>query len=620
MTRGLGVLSLCSIVAAVLGLGGVARGDVPDYPAAVIALTPDHYYRLDETSPGTVTDVGASPIDGAHAGDFGATGAVVGVEGVSLPGFSGGNKAFWAHGAGAVNLGDSGLFGHAAMTVALWYKDPSPAGTGVFSDRLFQNNAAAAPLTIATSSATEGTICFATGTDSGNCRQLSPSKLWLLNNAWHHLVVVRNGDPAADAVVYVDGVDRTGLFSGAVAGVSISGNRAWIAAANVLPHEGLSNATLDEVAIWSNRALSGTEIRGLYDAAIGPAPTYSGYTAAVLDAGPVAYYRLEEDAGLVAGDAVRNWVHPDSPTTTLGVGTAGYRCGYPTSVPMFAVDGARPSDAIAGRNLAGLDAGNRAAEFFGNQDNQADMVHIGGNPAWLSEAKTYSLLFKTSSNDVAMRLVASDPTTENDFDLIMKQGKLLLINERDRGPTAATTLEYNDGLWHHVVAVRAGDLLTDLTLFVDGEQVALTDNSGDLWDAPPSGRIGARAITGGGFRGLLDEVAIWDRALSEDESRALFRSLIGIAPGDANSDGSVNSVDASILAGHWRRQGGATWEDGDFNGDLNVDDADAAILAAHWSGDEATAAAPEPSGGVSLVTVSLGVLGAWGRRRRDRMS
>ena len=55
-------------------------------------------------------------------------------------------------------------------------------------------------------------------------------------------------------------------------------------------------------------------------------------------------------------------------------------------------------------------------------------------------------------------------------------------------------------------------------------------------------------------------------------------------PGDANRDGVVDDVDASILGANWLVPSGATWADGDFNSDGKVDDRDAAILAAHWTG------------------------------------
>ncbi|HBO45905.1 MAG TPA: hypothetical protein DD670_18690 [Planctomycetaceae bacterium] len=64
-----------------------------------------------------------------------------------------------------------------------------------------------------------------------------------------------------------------------------------------------------------------------------------------------------------------------------------------------------------------------------------------------------------------------------------------------------------------------------------------------------------------------------------------------VLPGDANRDGAVNAVDASIMAAHFGRTG-ATARVGDFDGNGTVDADDAKILAAHWG----TTLPPIPEG------------------------
>jgi hypothetical protein len=72
--------------------------------------------------------------------------------------------------------------------------------------------------------------------------------------------------------------------------------------------------------------------------------------------------------------------------------------------------------------------------------------------------------------------------------------------------------------------------------------------------------------------------------------------VINIAPpGDANKDGKVNDLDASILASNWLMQSGAVWEDGDFNCDGQVSDIDASIMAANWQHGVEGSNVPEPS-------------------------
>ncbi len=82
--------------------------------------------------------------------------------------------------------------------------------------------------------------------------------------------------------------------------------------------------------------------------------------------------------------------------------------------------------------------------------------------------------------------------------------------------------------------------------------------------------------------------------------------LTTAAPGDANKDGTVNELDAQILAENWGEVG-ATWLMGDFDEDGVVDAADAAILAANWgySGQsEPAAGVPEPSLAVVLISAA----------------
>jgi hypothetical protein len=161
------------------------RGD--DYSDAVMALNPTHYYRLNETTIGTVTDTGSSPINGTHEGtgdmppnpvppvadvgpDYMGTG-YVGAPGpdivykfdgttvteIPLPGFDANNRSLFANGGLAVNLGPArgpggeSRFAHTTMTLATWFKvtaDPNaPAQVeqqfGVASqggERLWTNN------------------------------------------------------------------------------------------------------------------------------------------------------------------------------------------------------------------------------------------------------------------------------------------------------------------------------------------------------------------------------------------------------------------------------------------------------------------------------------------------
>ncbi len=86
----------------------------------------------------------------------------------------------------------------------------------------------------------------------------------------------------------------------------------------------------------------------------------------------------------------------------------------------------------------------------------------------------------------------------------------------------------NNGQWHHVVAVRHADT-GSMQLFVDGVLDAQTSGSalgGDVTCGKFAiGMSGISFPASNGFRGDLDGVALYDRALSSDEISHLFSTM-----------------------------------------------------------------------------------------------
>jgi sialidase-1 len=95
-----------------------------------------------------------------------------------------------------------------------------------------------------------------------------------------------------------------------------------------------------------------------------------------------------------------------------------------------------------------------------------------------------------------------------------------LITVRDgrtdvRTTAVSTTGAYNDGQWHHLVLRRGGE---QLTLFIDGTQSTVADVSGSVSRNSPFGvHIGQRMDSRAFFTGAIDEVHVWDRALTDTE-------------------------------------------------------------------------------------------------------
>ncbi|MGW0629566.1 exo-alpha-sialidase [Streptomyces sp. NPDC002758] len=95
-----------------------------------------------------------------------------------------------------------------------------------------------------------------------------------------------------------------------------------------------------------------------------------------------------------------------------------------------------------------------------------------------------------------------------------------LITVRDgrtdvRTAAVSTTGAYNDGRWHHLVLRRGGG---QLTLFIDGTQSTVADVSGSVSRNSPFGvHIAQRMDSRAFFAGAIDEVHVWDRALTDTE-------------------------------------------------------------------------------------------------------
>ncbi|PAZ17433.1 laminin G [Streptomyces sp. SA15] len=95
-----------------------------------------------------------------------------------------------------------------------------------------------------------------------------------------------------------------------------------------------------------------------------------------------------------------------------------------------------------------------------------------------------------------------------------------LITTRE-GPTTlrmasvSTAGAYNDGRWHRLALRRGGGRLT---LFIDGRAIGAADVPGSVSRNSPFGvHIGQRMDSRAFFTGAIDDVRVWDRALSDEE-------------------------------------------------------------------------------------------------------
>ncbi|MEE1762362.1 MULTISPECIES: sialidase family protein [unclassified Streptomyces] len=200
----------------------------------------------------------------------------------------------------------------------------------------------------------------------------------------------------------------------------------------------------------------------------------------------------------------------------------------PGGRPAAVLGGARPTDGVAGGAL----------EFDGADD--AVRLPYRSRLPLGNRDFTASLWFRYSATagEQPLLWMGGVGTTQPQVWLRGEpaSGRLTgLITVRDgasppRTASVRSTHAYNDGEWHRLVLRRGGG---QLTLFVDGTAFSTADVSGSVSRNSPFGvHIGQRVDSRAHFTGAIDDVRVYDRALSDAE-------VAGPVPQDAAVRGEI---------------------------------------------------------------------------------
>lgn len=112
-------------------------------------------------------------------------------------------------------------------------------------------------------------------------------------------------------------------------------------------------------------------------------------------------------------------------------------------------------------------------------------------------------------------------TVTNDFGVTLRNGKVLFgVGNPDVTIRSGVVA---DGNWHHVAATRLRST-GEMRLYLDGLQVASATGGTQSLTAPPRITFGRVQVDNNPFQGKLDEVSIYDRALSPTEIQAIFNA------------------------------------------------------------------------------------------------
>lgn len=161
-------------------------------------------------------------------------------------------------------------------------------------------------------------------------------------------------------------------------------------------------------------------------------------------------------------------------------------------------------------------------------------------------AYTLSLWFKTDCDDCGLFSVdaGSLGSSGHDRHLFLSNGRLC-ARVWNNETICTTVSSYADERWHHAVHVFGGTV-GGQKIFVDGVQRASGGKSSSNFTTQTGVNLGFSNDAGNGFfRGLLDEVVVFSRALTAAEIQALYAAGgSGLCKPDADGDGIADLSDA----------------------------------------------------------------------------
>jgi hypothetical protein len=302
-------------------------------------------------------------------------------------------------------------------------------------------------------------------------------------DAWHHLVVVHDYEEAM-LFIYLDGVEAFAV--GAYLSPFFGGNsdELYIGANRVDPEGVVMNGEVDEVAIYG-KALTPEEVSAHFNAAFP-----GDYPAAIEASEPLSYWRFE---GNYQDEMNRYNLLPSGVNFVDGAGGA-------------------PNKALFGRVTS-----HQAQVLYEEMDSFT--YEFWFNPIGLS-AQSY-IFFRNPGSEQHAVIYAYNPDALEFFFARDPSNAFIrpLVN-----------IPNNTDQWYHCVVINDFDA-NQMRIYIDGELVNQTD---DAHAVPGTGEL---VVVGGSdqgdnFNGYIDELAVYNYMLTEEQIQTHFSTPINAAVGE----------------------------------------------------------------------------------------
>ncbi len=360
----------------------------------------------------------------------------------------------------------------------------------------------------------------------------------LTDGSWHHVIAQFDG---TTRTIYVDGVlkgsDTPINHNAALANFRVGSTN----------NGEYFNGSIDELAIW-NRSLSAQEVSQLY--AMGAAKLglqvrscNDSACAGEQWAGPGGNGSVEIPSPAFpafSANGVNGLGSADNTTGLVGLWhlnnqTVGEYNG--SHFEDFSGSGNNGTSTNSTGTFA--PAFNASGKLRGAYtfDGVNDYATVGANPSNLQlSTGTISAWLRTSGAGPAYRGIV---TKQSAYGMFLKDGVFMIYdwaNSADR----SSGVNLTDGLWHHVAVSFQSGVANGTQLYIDGiSRLTPTMTVNNQNQALEIARGGSAGGQGQSFAGSIDEVAVWNRALSSAEVMNLY--LHGAPTYFTDSPAALNS-------------------------------------------------------------------------------
>ena len=361
--------------------------------------------------------------------------------------------------------------------------------------------------------------------DTGNI-----SATAILDQNWHHISVTFI---SGEIKTYFDG-SLVNTYTNSLVVTGYAADRTYVIGQNGIGTGYLVNSKLDEFAIF-NKKLTEAEILSIYN---------NGRPGDISPIAPTNWWRLGENAYFVNNDitlpnsvsGAPNGVSSGTATSMLTADAPGtYANGIGTNLDIIDRVGDAPLSVANSQsyNMIPDDKVPYVPGYVGAQTTNAfEMTFDGiddfidlGRPSSLNlmpsvDAFSISAWFKTTSSGTIYSFGAPSTPSNTQIKIVIRgaSGTDDYYPEVTLKGTATTigSSAYNDGNWHNIVLTCT---TSTANLYIDGTNVGSPTIGTATITSTDNAAIGARTAPTGGFffNGFIDEVAIFDKALTADQ-------------------------------------------------------------------------------------------------------